>query len=177
MTKPFRQLQADLKKRKPFESSSQEAWLNLVRTTNQCQIHFERLFASFALTSSQDNILRILRGEGQPLPILEIAHRMVVVVPGITGLIDRLEKASFVMRERCTQDRRAIDIAITDTARQVLARNESPLRFGVTRLQKVRFARERGLASGETESRGLALPSGAWERGNGVAVEFGSLVW
>ena len=127
MTKPASLLQTELKKRMPFESPAQEAWLNLVRTTSQLQIHFERLIASFGLTSSQYNILRILRGEGQPLPILEIAHRMIVVVPGITGLIDRLEKAGFVVRKRCTQDRRVIYIAITDSAQNVLARVDQPL--------------------------------------------------
>ena len=52
------------------------------------------------LTPSQYNILRILRGEGKPLPIREIASRIIAVVPGITGLIDRLERAGFVNRLR-----------------------------------------------------------------------------
>ena len=69
-----------------------------LRTSDQLQIRFTRLFRQYGLTPSQYNILRILRGDGRPLPILEIANRTVTVVPGITGLIDRLEQAQFVRR-------------------------------------------------------------------------------
>src|SRR5258708_28388466 len=99
-------LQQELKKKRPFESPEQEAALNIVRTNDQLQIRFARLFREHGLTPSQYNILRILRGEGKPLPILEIADRTITVVPGITGLIDRLEEAGFVERRRCEKDRR-----------------------------------------------------------------------
>ncbi len=128
MTKSASPLQGELKKRKPFESGPQEAWLNLVRTSSQLMIHFDRLFATFGLTSSQYNILRILRGEGKALPILEVASRMVVVVPGITGLIDRLEKAGLVCRERSVDDRRVVFVTITKPALQTLSEIDLPLR-------------------------------------------------
>src|SRR5262249_29790075 len=76
---------------------------------------------------SQYNILRILRGEGRPLPILEIASRTVAVVPGITGLIDRLEQAGFVKRVRCEEDRRIIYVALTDQGTKVLWALDAPL--------------------------------------------------
>src|SRR6266446_1382125 len=85
-------LQHELKKNRPFESEEEEAALNIVRTSDQFQIRFARLLREYGLTPSQYNILRILRGEGKPMPILEIAGRTVTVVPGITGLVDRLEK-------------------------------------------------------------------------------------
>jgi DNA-binding MarR family transcriptional regulator len=72
-------------------------------------------------------VLRILRGEGEPLPILEIAARTITVVPGITGLIDRLEEAGFVKRERCRDDRRVIWVALTEKARKTLAALDQPL--------------------------------------------------
>lgn len=121
-------LQNEINKRKPFESGPQEAWLNLVRTSSQLLIHFDRLFATFGLTSSQYNILRILRGEGQPLPILEVASRMIVVVPGITGLIDRLERAGLVNRERGIEDRRVVFVSITKPALRTLSKIDQPLR-------------------------------------------------
>jgi DNA-binding MarR family transcriptional regulator len=120
-------LQHELKKRKPFESLEQEASLNLLRTNDQLQIRFVRLFREFGLTPSQYNVLRILRGEGQPLPILEIANRTITVVPGITGLIDRLEEAGFVRRERCPNDRRVVYVALTDKAAKRLAKIDRPL--------------------------------------------------
>lgn len=66
-------------------------------------------------------------GEGQPLPILEIASRTIAVVPGITGLIDRLEQAGFVNRLRCAKDRRVIYVALTDHGTETLAALDEPL--------------------------------------------------
>src|SRR6516165_1852896 len=126
MTTP--KLQHELKKKRPFESLEEEAALNIVRTCDQLQIRFARLLREFGLTSpSQYNVLRILRGEGKPLPILEIASRTITVVPGITGLIDRLERAGFVTRLRCEKDRRVIYVALTDHATKSLADLDAPL--------------------------------------------------
>jgi len=125
MTTP--KLQHELKKKCSFESPEQEAALSVVRTSDQLQIRFTRLFREFGLTPSQYNVLRILRGEGKPLPILEIASRTITVVPGITGLIDRLEEADFVNRLRCEKDRRVIYVALTDHAIKTLADLDEPL--------------------------------------------------
>jgi MarR family transcriptional regulator, 2-MHQ and catechol-resistance regulon repressor len=126
MTTP--KLQQELKKKRPFESPEEEAALNIVRTSDQLQIRFARLLREFGLSSpTQYNILRILRGEGKPLPILEIASRTITVVPGITGLIDRLEQAGFVNRLRCAKDRRVIYVALTDQGAKTLAELDEPL--------------------------------------------------
>ena len=120
-------LQRELKKKHAFESLEQEAYLNLLRTNDRVQIQFERLFRDHGLTHSQYNILRILRGEGRPLPILEVASRTIAVVPGITGLIDRLERAGLVRRERSAEDRRVIFVAITDGGRRLVGELDRPL--------------------------------------------------
>jgi DNA-binding MarR family transcriptional regulator len=120
-------LQHELKKKRPFESPEQEAALSVVRTSDQFQIRGARLLREYGLTPSQYNILRILRGEGKPLPILEIASRTITVVPGITGLIDRLEQAGFVNRLRCDKDRRVIYVALTDQGMTILAALDQPL--------------------------------------------------
>lgn len=120
-------LQQELKKKRPFDLLEQEAAISVVRTSDQLQIRFARLLREHGLTPSQYNILRILRGEGKPLPILEIASRTITVVPGITGLIDRLEQAGFVNRLRCEKDRRVIYVALTDKGISALADLDEPL--------------------------------------------------
>ena len=106
-------LQRELKKKRPFESAEEEALLNLWRTHDQFQIRFVRFFREFGLTSSQYNVLRILRGEGKPLPCLEIADRLITAVPAITGLVDRLEAMELITRDRSTDDRRVVFVAIS----------------------------------------------------------------
>ena len=121
-------LQKEIKKRRPFESLHEEALLGLLRTNDQFGIRFARLFREHGLTPSQYNVLRILRGEGRPLPCLEIADRLIATVPGITGLIDRLEGLGLVTRERSTEDRRVVFVAITPKALDLLARLDEPVK-------------------------------------------------
>lgn len=122
-----RKLEQELKKKRPFDSPEQEAMLNVIRTSDQLQIRLSRLFREHGLTPSQFNILRILRGEGSPLPILEIAQRTITVVPGITGLIDRLEQAGMVERQRCPKDRRVIFVALTEKGAKRLGELDRPV--------------------------------------------------
>lgn len=119
-------LQKELKKRRPFDSPEQEATLSIARTADRFGICYARLFREFGLTSAQYNVLRILRGEGKPLPILEVADRMLTAVPGITGLIDRLEGMGLVVRERSIEDRRIIYVAITQQGLALLGKLDGP---------------------------------------------------
>ena len=120
-------LQHALKKKRPFESAAQEVTLALLRTSDRLQIRFARLFRGHGVTPAQYNILRILRGEGKPLPILEIASRTVTVVPGITGLVDRLQQSGLVERIRCEEDRRVVYVAVTPKGMDTLAALDVPV--------------------------------------------------
>jgi len=69
------------------------------------------------------NVLRILRGAGTGgLPTLEIAQRMVERTPGITRLIDRLERKGLVARVRSKSDRRVVFCHVTESALELLSR-------------------------------------------------------
>lgn len=114
---------AKLKETCPQES----LFLELVRTADLLTRAPAQLLKTEDLSAAQYNILRILRGEGKPLPILEIASRTVQVVPGITGLIDRLEQAGLVERQRCETDRRVIFVAITEKAKKLVNNLDQPL--------------------------------------------------
>lgn len=121
-------LERRIGKREPFGTREEAALLGLLRTSDRVQAPFTRLFREHGLTPAQYNVLRILRGEGRPTPILEIAERMITATPGITGLIDRLEKLELVRRERCESDRRVIFVAITPKAVELLGRLDEPVR-------------------------------------------------
>lgn len=120
-------LQLEIKKKHPFDSAEQEASLNILRTNDLIQNRFGKFFREYGLTSSQYNVLRILRGEGCPMPSLEVAERMIQVVPAITGLVDRLEKQGFVKRERCQEDRRVVFIELTPEGKSLLDEMDAPL--------------------------------------------------
>jgi MarR family 2-MHQ and catechol resistance regulon transcriptional repressor len=112
------QLQFEIKQTKAFSSAAEEALLNLQRTADHIQIAFTRLFREHGITSQQYNVLRILRGAGEPLPILEIGDRMV---------IDRLEKQGLVRRTRSEEDRRVVSVTILGKGLQLVGDLDKPL--------------------------------------------------
>jgi DNA-binding MarR family transcriptional regulator len=116
------QIQEEIKQRKPFRSLGQEAVISLLRTADVVRAHFEKQLAPYGVTLQQYNVLRILRGAGAGgLPTLEIGARMVERTPGVTRLIDRLERKDMVRRARGTEDRRVVYCLLTEEGRATLA--------------------------------------------------------
>lgn len=114
-------LQEEIKQRKPFRSLSQEAVLSMLRTADVVRAHFDKQLAPHGVTLQQYNVLRILRGAGEGgLPTLEIGARMVERTPGVTRLIDRLERKGLVQRARGTADRRIVYCRLTDRGRETV---------------------------------------------------------
>lgn len=104
------------------------AFLNILRTADQ--IHFEvtQLLRPYGVTQQQYNVLRILKGAGEVgLPCLEIGGRMVTRVPDVTRLVDRMERAGLVSRERSASDRRVVRIHITQAGLDLVERLADPI--------------------------------------------------
>ena len=124
-------LQHEIGKRKPFESPSQEAYLNLLRTASVLGVRIERTFKQHGLSEATYNILRILRGElnggNDGVPCQVIGERLIAQVPDTTRLLDRLERAGLVKRSRTSQDRRVVLISITPKGLDLLAKLDKPL--------------------------------------------------
>jgi DNA-binding MarR family transcriptional regulator len=111
----------EIKQRKPFRSLSQEGVISVLRTADVVRAHFDRQLAPHGVTLQQYNVLRILRGAGKGgLPTLEIGVRMIERTPGVTRLIDRLERKGLVQRARGTEDRRVVYCRLTDRGREVV---------------------------------------------------------
>ena len=110
-----------IKQTRPFRDKGHEALLDLVLTTDMLRRAVTQLLEPHGITTQQYNVLRILRGAGPDgLPTLEIAERMIERTPGITGLVDRLEKRGWVKRVRSSADRRLVLCTITASALALL---------------------------------------------------------
>ena len=120
-------LQNDLKKRGPFDSVEQEAALSIMRTSDLLENRFARLLREYGLTGSQYNVLRILRGEGRPMPCLEVADRMIQVAPAITRVVNQLLELELIVKTQCPQDRRVFHIELNATAKRLLKKLDGPL--------------------------------------------------
>src|ERR1700719_860623 len=110
-----------------FGSPEEAAFLELIRTTDMLSRGLVRLLKSEALSPTQYNVLRILRGAPDGLFCGEIASRMITRDPDVTRLLDRLEKREMISRCREAKDRRTVMARITPEGLRLLARLDEPV--------------------------------------------------
>jgi DNA-binding MarR family transcriptional regulator len=121
-------LQTEIKQSRPFQSASEEAYLNLLKTADLLSQAVNATLKRFGLSETQYNVLRILRGAGKNgLACREIGSRMVTRDPDITRLLDRLEARGLVVRSREERDRRIIVTRITRDGLALLSELDRPL--------------------------------------------------
>jgi DNA-binding MarR family transcriptional regulator len=114
-------------KRPGMPSPEEAAFLDLLRTTDMLSRGLVTILKPEDLSSTQYNVLRILRGAPEGLPCGEIAKRMITRDPDITRLLDRLEKFGLISRSREARDRRTVMARITGAGLKLLARLDEPI--------------------------------------------------
>jgi DNA-binding MarR family transcriptional regulator len=122
-------LQDEIRQTRPFGSLEQEALLSLERTAALLRHALGEALKEFGVTPTQLNVLRILRGS-HPTGLCrhEIGDRLVSPVPDVTRLLDRMQEAGWIERERSTEDRRLVRTFITEAGLALLARLDEPLK-------------------------------------------------
>ena len=116
-------VQAEIGQARPFQSVRQEATVALLRTASVVRRALERVVEPFGLSFAQYNALRIVRGAGAGgIPTLAIRERMLEEGTTITRLLDKLEDAGLVRRERALPDRRQVICHATEPGRRLLDR-------------------------------------------------------
>lgn len=114
-------LREEIRQEKPFWSVCEEALLNLARTEAVVRDRLERKLAPHGLSTTQYNVLRILRGAGKDgLCRNEIGERLISRMPDVSRLLDRMEGAGLVSRVRGTEDRRLVNTRLTESGRALV---------------------------------------------------------
>jgi DNA-binding MarR family transcriptional regulator len=122
------QLKDEIRQTKPFTSLEQEAHLGIERTAAVLTHALADALKAYGVTAAQYNVLRILRGAGdRGLCRAEVRERLVAQVPDVTRLLDRLEAAGLVARERGTRDRRYVTTRITADGLRLLEALDGPV--------------------------------------------------
>jgi len=120
---PLRSVQTDMKQARPFRSAAQEATIALLRTASVVGRTFTRVLEPHGLSFAQYNALRIIRGAGSGgIPTLAIRERMIEEGTTITRLLDKLESAGLIRRERSDSDRRQVFCYATAQGKRLLDR-------------------------------------------------------
>jgi DNA-binding MarR family transcriptional regulator len=108
-------------RRQRFDSPQQEAFLNLWRTYDRLRLLEDELFSRYDLTAQQYNALRLLRAaHPKKVATLGLAGRLVSKAPDITRLLDRLHDRGLIERERPADNRRVVNVGITEAGLALL---------------------------------------------------------
>ncbi|WP_115869070.1 MarR family winged helix-turn-helix transcriptional regulator [Marinoscillum furvescens] len=112
-----------------FKSELNKAVINIIYTNswlNQKQIAF---FKPHGLTTAQYNILRILRGQfPNPATVNLLIERMLDKSSNASRIVDKLESKGLVARKQCANDRRAVDVLITQAGLDLLGQIDDELK-------------------------------------------------
>jgi DNA-binding MarR family transcriptional regulator len=103
-----------------FRNEYQKSAINLIYTYNWMNEQMRLFFDQYDLTPQQFNILRILRGAGEPLSTLQIRQRMLDKMSDTSRIVDRLVKKSLVKKNICKSDKRLVDIIISEKGKKLL---------------------------------------------------------
>jgi len=122
-------LNGEARQKHPVYSRQLDAAVSILQAANYVDRSCSPVFDQHGITSQQFNVLRILQGAGmEGLPTLDIAERMIEQAPGITRLLDRLERKKLVRRERPPDNRRQVLCYITKPGLDLLQELDTPFR-------------------------------------------------
>ncbi|MBL7870271.1 MAG: MarR family transcriptional regulator [Cyclobacteriaceae bacterium] len=130
-------LEKDIQQEK-FQSEHHKASINILYTGSWLYNVNAAYLKKFTITPEQFNVLRILRGNHPtPMMLAEITARMIDKNSNCTRLVEKLRHKGFISREICKNNRRKVDISITDKGLQVLKRIDADQSVWIQAMGKI----------------------------------------
>lgn len=97
-----------------IEEPSFYGWWWLVRAYHGVLAGLNPFFEEWGITGAQFGVLRVLSDAGEEgLMLSDLSKRLLVTCGNTTGVVDRLEQAGLLRRERQQDDRRIIKARLT----------------------------------------------------------------
>lgn len=103
--------------------------LNIIYTRNVISDKFNEILKPHEISEEQYNVLRILRGQkGIPCNMCVIQERMLAKTSNTTRLVDKLLLKELVTRAICNDNRRKMEVSITQKGLDLLAKLDSSVK-------------------------------------------------
>jgi DNA-binding MarR family transcriptional regulator len=113
-------LEEEIKQVKPFKSEYHKLVVNIQVTSSWLNGRFAQMLKPFDITPPQYNVLRILSGRPGGCCNHEITERMIDKSSNSTRIVDKLVEKKLIIRSENKQDRRLVDIRITEKGLELL---------------------------------------------------------
>ena len=96
--------------------------VGILKAGSKVEEHIGEVLKTYDISLQQFNVLRILRGrKGKPANLQTVQKRMIHKMSNTTRLVDKLIIKKLVVRKTCKENRRKIEITITDQGLDVLS--------------------------------------------------------
>ncbi len=106
---------------KHFSSHGEECLVNLVFTYNWFKGVMKDYLKPYGLTMQQYNVMRILNGAyPKPITTSVIRKRMLDKMSDASRIVERLHNKQLVERSTCKEDKRLVDVVITEAGRKLV---------------------------------------------------------
>lgn len=119
-----------------------EIMQNLRRIFKAIQDYSQEISSRFGVTGPQLWALKTIFQNGS-LSLRDLSKRMYLHPSTISGVIDRLEKKGYVLRDRDKKDRRVVKVWLTAKGKRLIKRAPNPVQgkmiYGLKRLRKERL--------------------------------------
>lgn len=108
---------------KRFKNVYHKAHINVLFTASWLSQQSAQALKPFNISWQQFNILRILRGmHPEPATVKVLTERMIDKMSNASRLVDKLKRKGLVERRTCPDDRRRVEIRITELGLSVLGK-------------------------------------------------------
>jgi DNA-binding MarR family transcriptional regulator len=115
-------LEQDIKQER-FSDEHEKVAINVLFTASWLYNRNASRLKVHDITPEQYNVLRILRGSHpRALMLADVTSRMIDKSSNATRLVEKLRQKSLLRREVCENNRRQVDIIITDAGLSLLKR-------------------------------------------------------
>ena len=109
-------------KQSSFNTPHEKLIINLIYTEGWVRGQMLDRFKPYQLTMQQYNVLRILRGQyPNPATVNLLVERMLDKTSNASRLVEKLRVKGLVERKTCKEDRRSVDVVITQAGLDLLA--------------------------------------------------------
>jgi DNA-binding MarR family transcriptional regulator len=107
---------------KPFRNPRHRAMVNLIYTHNWMVDQLRAKIKPHGITMQQYNVLRVLRGAGEPISTSVIRERLLDKMADTSRMVHRLAQKSLVIRQECAHDKRLVDVSLSKEGYTLLER-------------------------------------------------------
>jgi DNA-binding MarR family transcriptional regulator len=104
-----------------FKDEYHKLGVNIIYSASWMSSLHLQVLKNFNLSVQQFNILRILNGrDPEPATVKLLTERMIDKMSNASRLVEKLKQKGLVARTSCSEDRRRVDIAITEKGKKTV---------------------------------------------------------